>query len=213
MDENIGIISGMSALQATPAALRVLLPTLGSAGDVHPTIALGLALQARSHDVTILTNEYFGDQIRSAGLNFIPLGTIAEGEKVLADPRLWDSSKAFECISQLVMLPNMRRLYRSIEELAGSRTVVAASGICLVVRVAQEKLGVPLATVHLQPSMLRSYHDGGLAGRIPMGPNVPRIVKRAFYWAADALLIDRQLAPGLNAFRAELAFRRSIYFR
>lgn len=205
MDENIGIISGMSALQATPAALRVLLPTLGSAGDVHPTIALGLALQARSHDVTILTNEYFGDQIRSAGLNFIPLGTIAEGEKVLADPRLWDSSKAFECISQLVMLPNMRRLYRSIEELAGSRTVVAASGICLGARVAQEKLGVPLATVHLQPSMLRSYHDGGLAGRIPMGPNVPRIVKRAFYWAADALLIDRQLAPGLNAFRAELA--------
>ncbi len=204
-EAKIGIISGMTSVQATPGPLRVLLPTLGSAGDVHPTIALGLALQERGHSVTLLTNEFYGEQVRTAGLSFIPLGTIAEGEKVVADPRLWTLSKAFECIAQLVMLPNMRRLYRIIEEQADSRTVVAASGVCLGARVAQEKLGVPLATVHLQPSMLRSLQDAGMVGRIPLGPKVPGILKRAFYCAADALLIDRQLGPELNAFRSELA--------
>src|SRR6516225_2224951 len=131
--------------------LRILLPTLGSAGDVHPTIALALALQARGHQTIVLTNEFYGDQIRALGVDFVALGTITEGEQVLADPRLWHPSKAFSCIAELVMIPNLRRLYRLIEELADSRTIVVASGICLGARVAQEALGIPLATVHLQP--------------------------------------------------------------
>jgi rhamnosyltransferase subunit B len=188
----------------TASKLHVLLPTLGSSGDVHPTIALGLALQARGHKTTIVTNEFFGEQIRAAGIDFIPLGTVEEGDKILADARLWHPTKAFECIAQLVMLPNMRRLYRIIEEQADSRTVVAASGICLGARVAQEKLGVSLATVHLQPAMLRSLYDAGLVGRLPMGPRVPRFVKRALFWAADSFWIDRLLGPELNAFRGEL---------
>lgn len=183
---------------------EVLLPTLGSSGDVHPTMALALALQQRGHHATILTNEFFGEQIRNAGIDFIPLGTIAEGKKVLADPRLWDTNKAFQCIAQLVIVPNIARLYRLIEANAGPRTVVVASGICVGARVAHEKLGVPLATVHLQPSMLRSYHDAGMVGRLPLGPGIPRFLKRAFYWVADRFLIDRELAPALNAFRHEL---------
>jgi hypothetical protein len=60
-------------------------------------------------------------------------------------------------------------------------------------RVAQEKMSVPLATVRLQPSMLCSLHDAGLVGRLPMGPRVPRFVKRAFFWAVDSVWIDRIL--------------------
>ena len=204
MDVKADILPAMFSSPSTSGSLQVLLPTLGSAGDVHPTVALGLALQARGHEATILTNESYGDQVRATGLNFVALGTVAEGEKVLADPRLWNASKAFDCIAQLVIAPNIRRLYRLIEERVGSRTVVVASGICLGARVAQEKLRVPLATVHLQPSMLRSVHDAGMVGRIPMGPRVPVILKRTFYWIADRLLIDHLLSPELNAFRAEL---------
>jgi rhamnosyltransferase subunit B len=200
----------MDALSAVPThplhsrPLRILLPTLGSAGDVHPTIALALALQSRGHQPTILTNEFYGEQIRAAGMNFLPLGTIIEGEKILADPRLWHPLKAFSCIAQLVMLPNLRRLYRLIENHADSSTIVVASGICLGARVAHEKLGIPLATVHLQPSMLRSYHDAGMFGRLPMGPGIPAILKRVLYWAADRFMIDNELASELNVFRQEL---------
>src|SRR5512137_1975748 len=116
--------------------LKILLPTLGSAGDVHPTIALALALQSHGHRATILTNEFYGDQIRALGINFLPLGTIDEGERILADPRLWNPSKAFSCVAELVMLPNLRRLYQLIEKHADSHTVVVASGICLGARVA-----------------------------------------------------------------------------
>jgi rhamnosyltransferase subunit B len=194
----------VDSVAASVPPLGILLPTLGSSGDVHPTIALALALESRGHRTTLVTNEFYGEQIRRAGLDFVPLGTIAEGEQVLADPRLWDVNRAFQCIARLVILPILRRLYRLIEERATPRTLVVASGICLGARVAQDKLGIPLATVHLQPAMLRSMHDTGLAGRLPLGPGVPRFLKQAFYWAADQFLIDRELAPELNAFRREL---------
>jgi hypothetical protein len=73
-----GIIFAMFSTEAAVGPLRVLLPTLGSAGDVHPTMALGLALQARRHRVTILTNEFYGEQIRAAEVQFIALGSVAE---------------------------------------------------------------------------------------------------------------------------------------
>jgi rhamnosyltransferase subunit B len=66
--------------------------------------------------------------------------------------------------------------------------------------------------------MLRSEHDAGMFGRLPLGAKVPRILKRALYWAADKFIIDRELAPELNAFRRELGlppvwgiFRRYVH--
>jgi rhamnosyltransferase subunit B len=52
--------------------------------------------------------------------------------------------------------------------------------------------------------MLRSFHDAGIVGRLPLGRGVPSAVKRTFFWAADKFLIDKELAPELNAFRGEL---------
>ncbi len=185
-------------------SLNILLPTLGSAGDVHPTIALGLALKARGHRATILTNEFFAAQIRSTGLDYIPFGTIAEGEKALADPRLWHPTKGFACVAEHVFVPNIRRLYRLIEEHRNAHTVVAASGPCLGARVANEKLGVPLATIHLQPALLRSMYDSASVGQLPLGSAVPRFLKRALFWAADEFWVDKLLGPELNALRGEL---------
>ena len=184
--------------------MNVLLPTLGSAGDVHPVIELGLALRKRGHQATVVTNEFFGDQIRASGLEFIAMGTMREGEEIIADPRLWHPTKSFECIAERVMLPNIARLYEIIREHRASNTVVAASGICLGARVAQEKLGVHLATVQLQPSLFRSMVDAGHQGRIPMGPGMPRAVKKAIFWLIDTFWVEKMLAPGVNAFRATL---------
>lgn len=185
-------------------ALDVLLPTIGSAGDVHPFIALGAALRRRGHRATIITNEFFSRQVRDAGLEFIALGTVREAEEAIADPRLWHATKSFACVVERAIVPNLERLYAFLRERQGPRTVVAASSLCLGARIAQDKLGIPLATVHLQPAILRSLVDGGRQGRMPMGPSVPRWVKRALFWLVDQIWIDRLLDPPVNSFRARL---------
>ena len=67
--------------------LDILLPTIGSAGDVHPVIELGTALQRRGHRATIVTNPWFEQQVRDGGLGFVPMGTVEEAEATISDPR------------------------------------------------------------------------------------------------------------------------------
>jgi UDP:flavonoid glycosyltransferase YjiC (YdhE family) len=184
--------------------LRVLLPTIGSSGDVHPVLGLGLALKARGHEVTVATNEIFSEQVRANGLGFVPLGTVEEAERIARDPDLWHPTRGLPCIVRGAILPNIRRLHAIIAGHRGPSAVVAASTLCLGARVAEEALGVPTATVHLQPSVMRSMADSGRLAFVDLGPGVPAPVKRALFWLIDVALVDRLVCPELNAFRAEL---------
>ena len=184
--------------------LRILLPAIGSSGDIHPVIALGSALKARGHAVAVATNDYFSEQIRECGLEFIALGTRAEADAIMRDPRLWHPNRGFGCIVEHALLPNIRRLYRIIEERRGQGTVVAATSLCLGARVAQERLGVPTATLHLQPTVFRSHFDNGRLGYVDMGPRMPIPVKKALFWLIDTIFVERSIGPELNGFRATL---------
>jgi rhamnosyltransferase subunit B len=198
--------------------LRVLLPTLGSAGDVHPVIALGLALRARMHRATILTNPLFQPLIERQGLEFLPVGTIADVDAAVADPNLWHPRKGFGVVAQRVIVPAIAEIYRLIETHADADTVVAASSISLGARVAQDKLGVPTATLHLQPSIIRSLIDQGMAGNFRISASQPMWFKRTFFRLVDWSVIDRELKRPLNEFRATLGlapvtrvFRRWVH--
>ena len=179
-------------------------PTVGSAGDVHPVVALGLALQARGHRATILTNPFFQELVEGQGLRFLPVGTLDEARETIADPDLWHPRKGFEVVARRAILPAMAAVYRHIERQADARTVVAASGIAFGARLAQERLGVPMATVHLQPSIIRSLVDQGMAGNMRISASQPLWFKRAFFRLADWLLMDRALKRPFNEFRATL---------
>jgi rhamnosyltransferase subunit B len=185
-------------------ALHVLLPTIGSAGDVYPVIGLGLALQARGHRATILTNAYFRELIEKCGLAFLEVGTVEEARATVANPDLWHPRKGFEVVARNAIVPAIARVFKLIEKHADDHTVVVASGISLGARVAQEKLGVPAATVHLQPSIIRSRVDQGMAGNIRISSTQPMWFKDAFFRIADWLLIDRNLKQPLNEFRASV---------
>jgi len=184
--------------------LHVLLPTLGSSGDVHPVIALGVALRARMHRATIITNPLFQTLIEEQGLQFLPVGSIEDAHAAIADPDLWHRRKGFGVVAQRMMVPAIARIYRLIEAHADADTVVAASGICLGARVAQEKLGVPTATMHLQPSVIRSLVDAGMVGDFRISASQPLWFKRAFFRLVDWAVVDHELKRPLNEFRATL---------
>lgn len=185
-------------------SLRVLMATLGSAGDVYPVIALALALRARGHRVTILTNPHFQSLIEQQGLAFLPVGTIKDVDAAVADPDLWHPRKGFGVVAQRVILPAIAPIYRLIEAHADADTVVTASGIAFGARVAQEKLGVPTATIHLQPSIIRSLVDHGLVGDFRISASQPMWFKRTFFALVDWTVVDRNLKRPLNEFRATL---------
>jgi UDP:flavonoid glycosyltransferase YjiC (YdhE family) len=184
--------------------LNVLLPTLGSAGDVHPFIALGSALRARGHRATLLTNPFFRETIEAQGLEFAPVGTVADVESAILDPDLWHPNKGFEVIARRVIVPATAEIFRLIESRADEDTVIAASSIAFGARVAQEKLGLPTASIHLQPTVIRSLIDHGMFGTLRISAAQPMWFKRALFRLIDWAAIDRPLRRPLNDFRATL---------
>jgi rhamnosyltransferase subunit B len=182
----------------------VLLPTLGSSGDVHPFIALGLELRRRGHRATIITNPYFRETIESQGLGFLPVGSSEDVVRIIADPDLWHARRGFEVIAREVIAPSISEIYRLIEAHSDRDTVLAASSISLGARLAHEKLGIPAASVHLQPIVIRSRIEQGMFGNVRISKSQPMWFKRAFYALVDWLAIDRVIKPPLNQFRGSL---------
>ena len=69
--------------------MQFIITALGSYGDVHPMVGLGVALAVRGHRVKIVTNPYFADVVTGAGLELLPVGT-REGYVALSShPDLW----------------------------------------------------------------------------------------------------------------------------
>jgi len=58
---------------AVTSPRRFLLATLGSTGDVHPFLALGSALRAAGHTVTLLADPKYKEAAKSAQVNFAPI--------------------------------------------------------------------------------------------------------------------------------------------
>jgi rhamnosyltransferase subunit B len=185
------------------SSLHVLLPTMGSAGDVHPFIALGAALKARGHRATILTNPIFQALIEAQGIGFLAVGSAAEANAAIANPELWHLRKGFKVIAQMIV-PAIAEIYRLIEKHADSSTVVAFSSLAFGARIAQEKLGLPCASVHLQPSVIRTLADQGMMGNVRLSASRPKWFKQGLFRIIDAVILDRRLKAPLNALRARL---------
>ena len=118
---------------------------------------------------------------------------------------LWHAQKSFKIVFEEASCDSVRPLYHLIEQYAKAHdsTVVVASSLGFGARVAEEKLSVPTAMVHLSPSLFRSVHDMSKIGGSPIGPRTPG-PRRIFFSFGDRYVIDKLLAPPINAFRAEL---------
>ena len=184
--------------------MNALLVAIGSHGDVHPFVGIGLGLRARGHDVTVMANGHFESLVRRAGLGFEPVGTAEEYHAMALQPDLWHPLKGFRLVMEGTVQA-MRPVYQLIaERYVPGDTVVVSSTLGLGARVAQDKHGVPTATAQLQPSILRTVHETPRLPGSPMRPWHPQWLKRATWWLADKWMIDPTLAPAINAFRAEL---------
>ena len=185
--------------------LQAIVIGLGSAGDVHPNIGLALALRQRGHRVILVAAEVFRPLAERAGLDFVGLFNDEQYLAAIHDPDLWHPVRSFSVVAKRLILPVTRLVYGIIEaNLNAGPTVVAAPGTAFGARIAQEKLGVALATVHIQPTMLRSAIQPACFGFPDILGHLPRPLRKAYYRLADRVFVDRLLVEETNEFRAEL---------
>lgn len=186
--------------------LHALLCPVGSTGDLHPLLAVGAAMRARGHRVTVIGGEPFASAVAQAGFEFVAVQSAEVERTALAHKDAWSYADGYRVHMPFRCLEPLRRTHQAIvERYEPGRTVVAALNWCLAARVAQESHGVPMATLHLNAFTLRSAR-GILKMPAPMlvGPWLFPWYVRWEFRVLDALFVDPLCRPTLNAFRGEL---------
>jgi len=97
--------------------LRILIYAIGSAGDVHPFVGIGRGLQARGHEVFVITSGHFENLITIAGLGFRMLGTADDFKRAQEDMDLWHPFKGFPTIVKRAMNPSYQPILTHAREL------------------------------------------------------------------------------------------------
>jgi sterol 3beta-glucosyltransferase len=136
--------------------LRLVIPTIGSRGDVQPYIALGLGLQAAGHDVCLATHSDFEPLIRRRGLDF---QAIAEDGRALQSSPIGNNmlqagNNPFAFMREFIrlrgpLIPDL--MSNCLEACRDADVILLSPTLFMVGYCVAEKLNVPVCCTHLQP--------------------------------------------------------------
>lgn len=204
-------------------AMKALLVTIGSLGDLHPFIAIGLALQAQGHDVLLAVPADHVDKVHGTGL---AAEAILPGFATICARLGIDAAEAAHRVLtqrsfmiESVILPALADSTIALDALAGDADVIVGSMYALAAGIVAEKRGLPLVALNLQPMAMLSGCDPPVApesammAHAPAGPigrrwnagllTMLRLAVRARYGGAVARV---RTAHGLRPHRATPMF-------
>jgi sterol 3beta-glucosyltransferase len=158
--------------------MKIVIPAMGSRGDVQPYLNLSQGLQAAGHDVTVATNPSLLSLTVEHGVKGAPVGPPIDMGEVGA--RLMAQSFNNMWIGMIRVMQFGAKLIQEaypdvLEACHGADLVISTdttSGIAEA-----ENLSIPWISVTLQP------------GRIPMAPESPTIFQRTVWPMLGKLLI------------------------
>lgn len=135
--------------QIVPMQMRIAIFTIGSRGDVQPYVALGAALQARGHRVTIVTGEGFDKLIASAGLAYGKIDV--DFQALISDPDMKAALRSLPALVRAIRGSGqlVERTFRDSWNAADGANVIIYHPKLLAAPHIAERLGCPaiLATV------------------------------------------------------------------
>jgi UDP:flavonoid glycosyltransferase YjiC (YdhE family) len=186
---------------------RILLTTYGSYGDLHPYIAIGRALVARGHRVTLATASGYQDKVRAQGLDFQPVRPEMPDPKDLPQlaERVIDLHRGPEVVFRELIMPHVRDSFADLCRAAEGADLLVSHPLMVTVPCVAEKKGLPWASSVLAPVSFLSAHDP------PVLPNALGLARLRFLgaWLHGPLFAFfkwavRHWADPLHQLRAEL---------
>ncbi len=138
---------------------RILLTTTGSLGDLHPFMAIGLELQARGHEATLATSNFYRPKIEQAGLKFAPMGPHLEHGNLELMRRVMDQKRGPEFLIRELMYPSIPGAFREVMAALTDSDLIVTHPITYGAQIAAEKTGVPWVSVVTTPMLFYSRYD------------------------------------------------------
>src|SRR5215470_3115630 len=157
----------MPELLSAGMGARILIAAFGSLGDLHPYMAVGLALRARGHEVAIASGDFYREKIAAAGFAFHPLRPrVSPTDRKLVE-MLMDPRKGPEHVLRGLVLPAVRDTFEDLLAAVTGADLLIGHPLMFGVPLAAETLGLPWVSTVLSPVSFFSAHDPSVLG--PLG--------------------------------------------
>ncbi len=182
---------------------RYLVASLGSAGDLYPSLAIAAALAARGDTVEVLSSENHRGLVEAQGHRFSAILDARSHAQAQEHPLLWHPLHGFGVLWRYLA---QRSLQASFERIKDHSTAspqpltVVASPLVLGARLAREVLPIRLVTTHTAPSGLRTHEGPMFIGGWTVPDRAPRIARQALWWALDRYKLEPLARPRIDDF-------------
>ena len=155
---------------------RIVFTTWGSFGDIHPYMALALALKERGHDTVVATSEIYREKVVAEGLEFHPArpDLPAPDSEAAAEmiEKVSDTLRGPAYLFRELLMPRLRETYADTLEAVtanGGADLIVSHQVPLTARIAAEVTGVKWVSSVLFPIAFASIYDP------PTPPQFPAI--------------------------------------
>ncbi len=148
--------------------MKVLLASLGTAGDIHPFLAIGRHLREHGHSAELISNPVFAPLATRAGIDFTPVGELAHFNATFAHPSVWHPLNGFGVMWRYLARPAIPATLARLEAAADEADTVALYSPFLMPapRIARETRGLRVVSAWTAPQMLPRFAPPlWLAGR------------------------------------------------
>jgi len=177
---------------------------LGSLGDNLPFMALGAALARRGHEVRLYGNGYFRRHAEERGLHFTATSEAAEYEAFLNSPAAIDPKEGMRRVAAGVMARVEASYQVMAQDVLRGETIAIAATFAFAPRLLAETHGIPVAVIHLSPSVLRSEFCAPRFSPLGHMAALPRFVKRFIWRTMDSKFMDPLYTVPFNQIRQRL---------
>jgi rhamnosyltransferase subunit B len=183
---------------------RIVISTVGSAGDLNPFLALGLGLRERGHDVLYAVEERMSPAIREAGFPIHPLaGDGQESFEQYSDQFIGKLTPiaSLRIVVEQYLLPALRPNIEELRAACASADLLVSAAVQLAASFVVDLTGIPWASVALTPVVVPSAYVAPLPGIYLPGP-LQRAVNR-FFWTGGLITVRRIADKPVNRIRQE----------
>ena len=185
--------------------MRAILSAPGSRGDVNPMIAIGRRLREAGYDVVISLAEPYAEVAIEAGLEVEVVIGRQEFAEALGNPHVWKTIRGPLQVFRTVVSDFLERQREVIERYhVRGQTLLVSHPLDLASRIFRDAHPeTPLASVHLQPVILRTLGDPPRLSGWWFEMSRPEWLMRSTYWLIDTLAVDPAIRGPINRLRAE----------
>ena len=164
---------------------RIVIATIGSLGDLHPCLALGLELRRRGHHLTIASTEYYRGKVEEFRIEFRSIRPNWDPTDQELIRQCENLRRGPEILYRKLVLPALRATYDDLISAAAGADLMIAGELVYAAPLVAEKLSLRWVSAILSPFSFFSSYDPSVLVNAPSLIHLRKLGRRAYQAGLD----------------------------